>query len=162
MATTSIPDHDTSSDTQALPSSTYVVAFVTAPAAGDVAAGLARAIVEAQLAACVNIVPAVTSVYRWEGKTQTDTETLMVIKTVAALQDELTAFVRANHPYSVPEVVFLPVVAGSAPYLAWISDSTRVGRVGTGVAGDAAATIATAAEGGGGREARHATANPGL
>jgi periplasmic divalent cation tolerance protein len=101
----------------------YVVALVTAPQ-GDAAAALASKIVSSRLAACVNILPAVTSVYAWEGRVHSDAEALLVIKTRHELADALAAFVRAHHTYSVPEVIVTPIVAGSAPYLAWIGQST--------------------------------------
>lgn len=77
------------------------------------------------LAACVNIVERISSVYFWEGEVKSDVENLMIIKTapdrVAALRERLVA----AHPYDVPEVIALPVVEGHAPYLDWVVASTR-------------------------------------
>ncbi|KAF6255967.1 hypothetical protein COO60DRAFT_1531576 [Scenedesmus sp. NREL 46B-D3] len=100
-----------------------LVVYVTAPSA-DVAGSLAAALVDRQLAACVNILPGVTSVYSWKGKVEKDSEVLMMIKTQAHLLERLTAQVKALHPYDEPEVIALPVVGGSASYMAWLRDST--------------------------------------
>lgn len=98
-----------------------VVCLVTAPPAD--ADALATALVERCLAACVNVVPGVRSVYRWEGEIARDDEALLVVKTtsarVAAIEDAL----RELHPYDTFELMALDVVAGAAPYLAWIADS---------------------------------------
>lgn len=70
---------------------------------------LIRKLVNERLVACVNILPAIRSIYRWEGKVENDGESLMVVKTSAAKSDDVIAFVKANHPYDVPEVIFTPV-----------------------------------------------------
>ncbi|KAF8060291.1 PHB6 [Scenedesmus sp. PABB004] len=100
-----------------------VVVYVTTPSA-EVADSLATALVGVRLAACVNLVPGVTSVYTWKGKLERDSEVLMIIKTTAALLPELTATVVQLHPYDEPEVLALPAVGGSATYLAWVAAST--------------------------------------
>lgn len=100
------------------------VVLVTAPT-GEKAHEIARDLVEKNLAACVNIVAGVRSVYRWDGAIQDDQEDLLVIKTSRARLPELIARVREVHPYSVPEVVALPVEAGHADYLAWVLAETR-------------------------------------
>eukprot|EP00897_Mesotaenium_endlicherianum_P006844 jgi/Mesen1/6188/ME000032S05477 len=87
-------------------------------------AKLASSIVESKLAACVTQIPGVESTYRWEGKVTTDAEVMLMIKTRRGLLDELSAHVRANHPYEVPEVIGLPIVGGNAKYLEWITEST--------------------------------------
>jgi len=101
-----------------------IVVLVTAPTA-ERAAELARAVVEERLAACGNVLPGVRSIYRWEGKVQDDAEALLVLKTTRARFEPLRERILALHPYAVPEVIALPVVAGSAPYLAWIEAETR-------------------------------------
>jgi periplasmic divalent cation tolerance protein len=101
-----------------------IVVLVTAPSA-EKAAEIARAVVEERLAACGNVVPQLRSIYRWEGKVQDDAEALLVLKTTRARFDALRDRVVALHPYEVPEVIALPVEAGSAPYLAWIAAGTR-------------------------------------
>ena len=79
----------------------------------------------AALAACVNVVPAVTSHYVWQGRVHADDELLLVIKTRASLAADVAAHIEAHHPYDVPECVVLPIAGGSAPYLDWISDATE-------------------------------------
>ncbi len=86
---------------------------------------IAKALVEERLAACVNVVPGVTSIYRWKGKVEAASEVLLVIKSRAALAKRLATRVQALHTYSVPEVVTLPIVSGSAAYLRWVRESTR-------------------------------------
>ena len=95
------------------------VVLVTAPDS-EVAAELARRLVEEGLAACVNLVPGVRSIYRWQGAVQEDAEILLIAKTRATLVDALAARVRALHPYELPEVIALAVAAGSEPYLDWV------------------------------------------
>lgn|SRR5262245_51783134 len=97
----------------------YVV-LVTAPDA-EVGARIGRALVEEGLAACVNLLPGVRSIYRFEGALHDDAEVLLILKTRAALAAALAARVRALHPYELPEVIALPVAAGSEPYLDWVS-----------------------------------------
>lgn len=103
--------------------STFAVVLCTTPSP-DVSAELARGLVEAELAACVNILPGVRSIYRWQGATHDDAESLMVIKTQAARFESLAAWIRSHHPYSEPEVIMLPIAAGSPTYLAWIASLT--------------------------------------
>lgn len=101
-----------------------VVVLVTAPSA-EVAADIARALVEERLAACGNVVPSVRSIYRWEGKVLDEAEALLVLKTTRARFPALRDRVLALHPYQVPEVLALPVEAGSESYLAWVGEETR-------------------------------------
>jgi len=100
-----------------------LVVFVTTPTA-ERAAELARALVEERLAACGNVVPGLRSIYRWEGKVHDEGEALLVLKTTRARFESLRERVLALHPYEVPEVIALPIEAGSAPYLAWIASET--------------------------------------
>ena len=104
-----------------------LVAFSTVARPED-AERIATALVERGLAACVNVVSGVTSIYRWKGEVQRDAELLLVIKTAAARFEELREALVALHPYEVPELVALPVEAGHPPYLAWLDES--VGRPG--------------------------------
>ena len=99
-----------------------VVCFVTTPP--DRAGPIAQALVERELAACVNVLPGVRSFYRWKGALQRDDERLLVIKTRAELFEELREALVALHPYELPEVVALPVSAGHAPYRDWIGRGT--------------------------------------
>jgi periplasmic divalent cation tolerance protein len=95
------------------------VVLITVPD-GDTATGLGRALVEARLAACVNVVPGVRSLYRWKGKVQDDPELLLVVKTRADRIAALEARVRDLHPYELPEILALPAVGGSEAYLDWV------------------------------------------
>ena len=99
-----------------------VVALSTVGSAED-AARIARALVERRLAACVNVVPGVTSYYRWKGEVVSDGEWLLVVKTTADVFDALRDALVELHPYDLPEVVALGIEGGHAPYLDWIGDS---------------------------------------
>jgi periplasmic divalent cation tolerance protein len=83
---------------------------------------LAHAIVEAKLAACVQILPQITSVYFWDGKVQTEPEHLLLIKTLEEKFDALADFIRKNHSYDVPEIVALEAEKVSDSYLSWLTD----------------------------------------
>jgi periplasmic divalent cation tolerance protein len=96
------------------------VALVTAPS-GDVAERIVTAVVDEQLAACGNIVPGLTSIYRWEGAVQRDSEVLILFKTTRAVLPQLLTRVAALHPYDVPEVLALPVAAGLEAYTKWVT-----------------------------------------
>lgn len=100
------------------------VVLCTAPSR-DVARAIARAVVEERLAACVNVVPGITSVYRWEGRVQEDEEVLLVLKTATDRRAALEARVRALHPYEVPEFVALAAAHVAPAYLAWLEGATR-------------------------------------
>lgn len=100
----------------------FCVGYVTAPA--SLSDKIARHLVENKLVACVNILPAVKSVYRWEGAVETGEEQLLMLKTRWELRDAVIAAVRSVHEYTVPEVIFTPIVHGYTPYLDWIAQST--------------------------------------
>ncbi len=100
-----------------------LVVLVTVPSA-DEAARIARALVEERLAACGNVLPGLRSIYRWEGKVEDDAEALLVLKTTRARFAALRERVLALHPYTVAEVLALPVEAGSEKYLAWVAAET--------------------------------------
>lgn len=105
------------------PTPDAVVILSTAPD-DEVAARVARALVEGGVAACVNIVPGVRSIYRWQGKVCDDAERLLVVKTRAARAEQAIATIKANHPYECPEAIVLPITGGAAAYLAWITTTT--------------------------------------
>ena len=87
------------------------------------ASRIANALVEEKLAACVNRLSRMTSTYRWEGKVQSETEALLLIKTTQRLLDPLSKRIKELHPYEVPEVIALPIEGGSERYLAWLGQS---------------------------------------
>jgi periplasmic divalent cation tolerance protein len=89
----------------------------------DDARGLARALVERRVAACVNAVSKVASTYRWKGEVQQDQETLLIIKTTAARLAAVEQTIRELSKYELPELIALPIESGGADYLAWIRES---------------------------------------
>ena len=89
------------------------------------ARNMARTLIREKLAACVNLVPGVTSIYVWKGKLEEAAEVLLLVKSRAALSKRLAARVRALHSYSVPEVITIPIASGNPAYLRWIRESTR-------------------------------------
>jgi periplasmic divalent cation tolerance protein len=99
--------------------------LTTLGADGD-AAALARTLVEERLAACVNVLPAMTSIYRWKGSVEQEREQQLMIKTTAGRVEALEARLRELHPYELPEFIVLGAAA-SAAYGAWIRDNTRAG-----------------------------------
>ncbi|MDO8632217.1 MAG: divalent-cation tolerance protein CutA, partial [Phycisphaerales bacterium] len=102
----------------------FRVVLITAPR-GRKAEALAKGLVAAKLAACVNIVPGIVSHYAWKGKKHRDAECLLIAKTSTANLRALTAWVEKNHPYDVPEVLALKVEAGSSAYLKWLARELR-------------------------------------
>src|SRR6059058_1473437 len=98
-----------------------VIGLVTAPTDG--AAALARAIVQRRLAACVNVVPAVESVFWWQGKVQQESESLLIAKTTLAMIEALNAALVDLHPYDTFELVVMPIEGGNPAYLDWIEAS---------------------------------------
>jgi periplasmic divalent cation tolerance protein len=101
-----------------------VVALTTVPADFD-APALARALVDSRVAACVNILPAVRSIYRWQGAIEEADEQQLVIKTTREGVEALWKTLKEHHPYDVPEFIVLPVVEGSPEYLDWVRLETR-------------------------------------
>uniref|UniRef100_A0A5S6R5A2 CutA1 divalent ion tolerance protein n=1 Tax=Trichuris muris TaxID=70415 RepID=A0A5S6R5A2_TRIMR len=100
----------------------FSVAYVTVPN-DNVAESLARGLVERKLAACVNIIPGLKSIYEWNGVVEEGNELLLMIKTKTSVVEELTSYVRAHHPYAVAEVIVLPIEGGNMPYLQWLNSS---------------------------------------
>jgi periplasmic divalent cation tolerance protein len=97
--------------------------YATFPA-WDVADAIGSALVSSRLAACVNIIPGITSIYEWQGKLQRDAEVVMVIKTVTSRSAAVVASIAQSHPYDNPAIVVLPVDGGSAEFLRWIGAQT--------------------------------------
>jgi periplasmic divalent cation tolerance protein len=97
--------------------------FCTCPQ--DSADNIADAVLEARLAACVNVVPGVRSKYWWEGQINADSESLLIIKTRADLVADLIARIKEVHPYEVPEIIAFQIKEGNPEYLRWIGEETR-------------------------------------
>ncbi|HKY59807.1 MAG TPA: divalent-cation tolerance protein CutA [Gemmatimonadota bacterium] len=105
------------------PGPSVCVALTTCPDEGT-ARRIAAALVDERLAACVNIVPDLTSIYRWEGAVETAPECLLIVKTRRELLEDLRRRLAALHPYEIPELVALPVEGGSPTYLKWVVEET--------------------------------------
>jgi periplasmic divalent cation tolerance protein len=103
----------------------YRIVLTTAGSA-DEAERIASALVEAQLAACVNIVSPITSVYRWKGSVQKEQEWLLLIKTTASAFDSVSMKIRELHSYDLPECIQIPIETGTAEYLKWIAENVNL------------------------------------
>jgi len=101
---------------------TYGITLCTCPDP-ETAAAIADSVVAERLAACVNIIDNVKSVYLWQGKKETSQESLLLIKTRSDLYPKLEQHIKSNHPYELPEIVLVRIEQGLPPYLAWIDDS---------------------------------------
>jgi periplasmic divalent cation tolerance protein len=101
-----------------------VLVLTTAGSEGE-ARKIAETLVERWLAACVNIVPRVHSIYRWEGKVEASDEYLLLIKTVKSREEQVRAAIGELHSYELPECIAIPIASGSAEYLKWLSDSVE-------------------------------------
>lgn len=102
----------------------FLLVLSTCPDAAS-AKNIAEALIDARLAACANIIADVNSIFSWAGKTDTALEQLLIIKTRAACYPALEQRITALHPYELPEIIAVPVYAGSSAYLDWISNNTR-------------------------------------
>lgn len=104
--------------------SDYQIILNTCPTQ-DVAQQLAEVLIKNRLAACVNIVPQVYSIYEWQDKIEQESEVLLLIKTRAELYEAIETLVTKLHPYEVPELVTVPIVAGLSAYFSWINEVTQ-------------------------------------
>ncbi|UCD42702.1 MAG: divalent-cation tolerance protein CutA [Chloroflexota bacterium] len=103
----------------------YIIVLITCPNK-EVSEEVANALLDQKLAACVNMMTPVTSLYTWEGEINRDEEMLLIVKSRADLfEKDLIPAVKAIHPYDVPEIIALPIIMGSEDYLGWIKDVTR-------------------------------------
>ena len=103
----------------------YIIVLITTPSM-EVGEKIAVALLEKKLAACVNMMAPIFSLYTWEEEINRDDEVLLIVKSRADLfESDLIPVVQAVHPYDVPEIIALPILMGSANYLAWIDDVTR-------------------------------------
>ncbi len=105
---------------------TQVVTLLTTTTSKEEASRIARVLVSERLAACANIIPGISSVYRWNEEVQEEKETLLVIKTTVAQVDALEARVVELHSYDVPELLAIPVVGGHQPYITWVDSAVEV------------------------------------
>lgn len=112
-----------------------IVVFVTVGSEGE-ARKLSRILVERGMAACVNIIPGVRSIFQWDGNITEEQEFLLLAKSVKQTFDRLALTVKENHSYSVPEIIALPIQQGTQEYLAWIRDLTGRGEVNGGEKGE--------------------------
>ncbi len=102
-----------------------IIVLTTCESSQD-AQTIAETLVEKRLAACVNILPGLKSVYRWKGKVENAAELLLLIKTRRGLFEQLSAELERIHPYEVPEVIALPVVDGAPSYLEWLEKELKI------------------------------------
>jgi periplasmic divalent cation tolerance protein len=103
----------------------YIVVLITTPSM-EVGQKIADALIEQKLAACVNILPQIGSIFNWEGKTSQEEEILLIAKTRSDLfKDQFIPAVKSIHPYDVPEIIALPIVMGDQQYLNWIEAETK-------------------------------------
>jgi periplasmic divalent cation tolerance protein len=105
----------------------FIIVMVTTPSE-EVGEEIASALVEKKLAACVNMISPIFSLYSWEGKINRDQEVLLIVKSRADLfEKDLIPAVQSVHPYEVPEIIALPIIKGSADYLDWMKQVTQSG-----------------------------------
>jgi periplasmic divalent cation tolerance protein len=102
----------------------FIIVFITIDSP-ETAQKLADKLLTARKAACVSIISKVSSQYWWQGKIEKADEVMLVVKTRAALLDELITLVKQNHPYIVPEIIALPVIGGNPDYLTWLDSETK-------------------------------------
>lgn len=103
----------------------FILVLITAPSV-DIAQKIAAALVAEGMAACVNIVSPIRSVYSWQGKMNDDTEILLIAKSRAAIfQERLIPAVRSIHPYEVPEIIAIPILMGNQDYLQWMDETIQ-------------------------------------
>ncbi len=100
----------------------YIVVYITVPDF-DIGKNIAKTLVEEKLAACVNITSQINSIYFWQGNIEDDTEHLLIIKTRKDVFEKLENRVKELHPYTVPEIIAMPIVLGSKDYLNWIDET---------------------------------------
>ncbi|MGC8787070.1 MAG: divalent-cation tolerance protein CutA [Anaerolineae bacterium] len=102
----------------------HLVVLITASSTEE-AQRIAHALVEERLAACVNLIAPIESVYRWQEQVQVDQEVLLIVKTTAAAIEKLAERVKQLHSYELPEIIALPILAGAKDYLRWIDEQTQ-------------------------------------
>lgn len=113
---------NTEAQCNALPEAVLVITTTETPQEAELLAGT---LIEAELAACVQLVAPLTSIYRWQGKIETAREVLLLIKTTQAAYAELEATIKRLHSYQTPEIIALPIMAGAPDYLAWLQAAVK-------------------------------------
>lgn len=108
------------------PEAIQIVTLLTTTTSKEEASRIARVLVSERLAACANIIPGISSVYRWNEEVQEEKEAMLVIKTTVAQVDALEARVVELHSYDVPELLAIPVVRGHQPYITWVDSEVEV------------------------------------
>ena len=101
------------------------IMIITTVNSDSAAKKIAQALIEEKLAACVNIIPSVTSIFRWEGKVSTESELILIAKSKEKLFDEIKDKILSLHPYKLPEIITVPIVDGSKEYLKWVEDELK-------------------------------------
>ncbi|MCB1065105.1 MAG: divalent-cation tolerance protein CutA [Verrucomicrobiae bacterium] len=107
-----------------MPKDQYLMVLCTFPNAAE-ARQIGTQLVDLQVAACVNLIPQIESIYRWKGEIKSETEVMVLIKTTQNNYRELEARIQELHPYDMPEVIAVPIEHGASAYLGWISEMTR-------------------------------------
>ncbi len=102
-----------------------VIIVLVTTASEDEATTIGRSVVEKKLAACANILALKKSIFQWEGKVSEEHEFLMILKSRAVLFEELSIAIKQLHSYKVPEIIVMPIVTGSPPYMNWVRECTR-------------------------------------
>ncbi len=102
--------------------SAYIVLFITTATAEE-AQQISKVLLNQRKAACVNIVPKVSSLFWWQDKLDSAQESLLIVKTKASLLDEIVRLVKELHSYDIPEIIALPIISGNQDYLGWIGDN---------------------------------------
>lgn len=100
--------------------SKIIIVFVTVPGLRE-GSRISRAILTSRLAACVNVIPGIQSIYKWKGKIVQEKEAMLVLKTTRVLYRKLERKIRELHPYEVPEVIAIPLICGSSQYVEWVA-----------------------------------------
>lgn len=102
----------------------FLLVFCTCPNQ-ETAKKLAHDLVANHFAACVNLIPQITSIYRWQNTIETAEEYFLIIKTTATLYSQAENFIRANHPYEIPEIIATPIAQGLPEYLSWLAGALK-------------------------------------
>lgn len=102
----------------------YCIIYVTCPMEGNYSQIISKELIKNKLAACVNIIDRVTSIYTWQNNLESSNEQLLMIKTKLSLFNKLKQLIKSLHPYDCPEIIVVPIIAGEEQYLEWLADHT--------------------------------------